>query len=245
MLKYAILLCLLGSAPGLAQDSHIFEINKHGWYVYSGDHPIAGRWGFHFDGQWRRSEIVTQWQQLLLRPGVNYSLSPNVMLTFGYAFVRTYPYGEFPAPAAYNENRIFEQILFRPSYKRIRLSHRFRLEQRWVAYPQNPDGEYTYQNRFRYQVKVDYPFHWGGRQTRWYLAMFDEIFFGIPPNIGARSFDQNRFFLGLGRSLGQTAAIEFGYLNQFLAERNGRIFEVNNTLYINLISTYPLSRLWK
>jgi hypothetical protein len=76
----------------------------------------------------------------------------------------------------------------------------------------------------------------------WYLPMFDEIFLGFPPNYGARPFDQNRLFFGVGKSLGGVN-VEAGYMNQLIGQRNGRIYEFNNTLWMGISSNVPLARL--
>ncbi len=75
------------------------------------------------------------------------------------------------------------------------------------------------------------------------MPVFNEVLIGISPNFGARSFDQNRLFIGIGRADGPVKA-EFGYMNQFIGQRNGRIFEFNNTLVLAITSTASLSALW-
>ncbi|MEI9814379.1 MAG: DUF2490 domain-containing protein [Acidobacteriota bacterium] len=75
-----------------------------------GDHPIAkSKWGVHLEGQWRRTDLGLKWQQLLLRPGVNYQLTKNILLTGGYGFVESYPYGDFRNPAAAPEHRFLSR----------------------------------------------------------------------------------------------------------------------------------------
>lgn len=27
----------------------LLDVNRHGWFTYSGDHPVAGRWGVHLE----------------------------------------------------------------------------------------------------------------------------------------------------------------------------------------------------
>ena len=96
--------------PALSQNSQrISTVNANGWYNYFGDHPVSERLGVHLEGQWRRHDVITKWQQLLLRPGINFSPNKNVMFTAGYAFVDTYPYGEFPAAYRFREHRIFDR----------------------------------------------------------------------------------------------------------------------------------------
>src|SRR5690348_15040669 len=85
----------------LTAEERIADHNFHGWFNYFGDHPIgASKWGVHLEGQFRRHDVIAKWQQLLLRPGVNYQVSKSVVLTAGYAFVRSSTYSEFAAPAA-------------------------------------------------------------------------------------------------------------------------------------------------
>jgi hypothetical protein len=108
------------------------------------------------------------------------------------------------------------------------MQHRFRLEQRWLRYPNQ--ASYTYQNRYRQMERIEIPLKDG-----WYLPVWDEILLGIPPNIGARTFDQNRVFAGIGRQMG-ALKVEGGYMNQFVGQRNGRIFEFNNTFVLSISS---------
>jgi hypothetical protein len=174
----------LVSVPVPAQtSSKILDFNPHGWYLYSGDHSVAGRWGVHFDGQWRRSNIATRWQQFQLRPGVNFQATGNILLTAGYAYTRTYPYGDFPVIAAFPEHRIYEQALVRHRRKSVTLLHRIRLEQRFIRYPSTQDRSWTYQNRFRYLLKGEIPLRFRrDKSGGWYLPVYDEILLGIPPN---------------------------------------------------------------
>jgi hypothetical protein len=237
-----MLLPYIGAAqPALPK---ILDFNSHGWYVYSGDHPVSGPWGVHLEGQWRRADLGLRWQQLFVRPALNYRISDTLMFSIGYGFAQTYPYGDFPVRAAFPEHRIYQQVLVRQPVRVANLQHRFRLEQRFVRYPQPQPLSWTYQNRFRYFGRADFPLtRYGNGEAEWYLPVSNEIFIGMPPNYGARPFDQNRLSVGIGRSFG-AVNVEVGYLNQFLGQRNGRIFEFNNTLFVMATSTVPISRLW-
>src|SRR5947208_500075 len=85
------------------------DTNFHGWLMYFGDHPVSDRWGAHLEVQIRRTNGGLAPQQLLLRPAVNFTVNSHLMLTGGYAYVRTSRYGDYPAPAAFPENRFYEQ----------------------------------------------------------------------------------------------------------------------------------------
>ncbi|HYO83462.1 MAG TPA: DUF2490 domain-containing protein [Bryobacteraceae bacterium] len=246
MLKtgFWMVLCLVQLGYG-QPNTRIFDVNKHVWSSYSGDHPVSGRWGIHFDGQWRRSDLGTEWQQYQLRPGLNYSLSRAVLLTLGYAFTKTYPYGDFPVRTSIPEHRIYQQAVITHSWRSLRLQHRPRLEQRFIRYPDQQPRSRTYQNRFRYLFRVEVPLFSGSNGTSlWYMPVSNEILVGIAPNYGARPFDQNRVFLGVGRTL-PGARVEAGFMNQFIGQRNGRIFESNNTLLVAVTSNVPITSLWR
>jgi hypothetical protein len=228
-----------------AQDTpKTIDFNQHLWVSYSGDHPVSGKWGVHFDAQWRRSDLGVIWQQYQLRPAVNYEFSKAVLFTAGYAWTKSYPYGDFPGRTGFPEHRIYQQLLVTHSLGSLRLQHRSRLEQRFIKYPDPQPRTWTYQNRFRYLIKAEVPLTKDADgNVEWYIPAFDEILIGIPPNYGARPFDQNRVFLGIGKAV-SGAKVEVGYMNQFLGQRNGRIFEFNNTIFMTVTSSVPLSRLW-
>ncbi|MEO7653352.1 MAG: DUF2490 domain-containing protein, partial [Bryobacteraceae bacterium] len=103
-------LCLAAETSHGQNAGRVWDHNNHGWYMYFGDHQVRGKWGAHLEGQWRRHDVVTRWQQLLLRPGVNYQVSKSTLLTLGYAYVKTHRYGGFPANHPFPEHRVYQQV---------------------------------------------------------------------------------------------------------------------------------------
>jgi hypothetical protein len=231
--------------PTAAQSPKILDFNPHGWVSYSGDHDVRDKWGIHFDAQWRRSDLFTEWQQYQLRPGLNYRRNRNQLFTVGYVFTKAYPYGDFPVTDAFPEHRTYQQALLRQDRGAVIFQHRIRLEQRWIRYPTTPDKSYTYQNRLRYLLKADFPItRTQNGAAKWYVPVYNEFLIGIPPNYGARPWDQNRIFAGVGYSTGRAGNVEVGYLNQIIGQRNGRIFEFNNTVFMTFTSNYSLANLF-
>ena len=129
MQKFALLTFITTS---LFAQPKVLDFNQNGWFSYSGDHRVEGRWGIHFDTQWRRSTVLTRWQQYQFRPGLNFQVNRNLLLTVGYAYTRTYPYGDFPGVAAFPEHRIYEQAVIRHPRTSVNFSQRYRLEQRFI-----------------------------------------------------------------------------------------------------------------
>jgi Protein of unknown function (DUF2490) len=218
--------------------------NANGWYMYFGDHPIAKtRWGIHLEGQWRRTDIGLKWQQLLLRPGVNYQWSKKVALTAGYGFIQTHRYGDYPAAAAFPEHRIFEQATITQRLTGLDFQNRLRFEQRNIGtMTLQPNGAFQrtgwrYENRFRYMLRTNIPLKFAG--GKYYLGLYDEIFFNYGKNVARNVFDQNRAYVALGRNLAHQTRVEVGFMEQTLQQRSGLVFEHNHTLQVAIYSRLP------
>lgn len=222
----------------------IRDVNPHSWWVYYGDHPVKNsKWGVLTEIQIRRTDFASNWQQLLLREGATYRLSPRVQLGGGYGFIRTSRYGAFPVARAFNEHRFFEQVIFKHEAGRLELEHRYRVEQRWLEAFTGNTRSWRYQNRFRYQLRGSVPLSAANASgQQWYLFAGDELFIHFGPNYGASPFDQNRAFIGVGYKLSRANRLEVSYLNQFLVQRSGKVEESNHTLRIQLTSTARLFR---
>jgi hypothetical protein len=222
----AATLCLLAPWPGKAQEGRVDDVNFLQWFIYSGDHPVAGRWGVHLEAQARRTRLAMRWQQLLLRPAVNVDLTQRVQASFGYAYARSYPYGGFPDPSAFPENRIYEQVSFEHGAGPLSLTHRLRIEQRFIG----EDTEWRYQNRFRYLLEADLPL-----TARNYLELSAETM----ARTHGRGFDQERLYAGVGREVARNWRIEAGYLYQYIVPRTGPVFEHNHVFQFSILSSVP------
>ncbi len=218
--------------------------NAHGWYMYFGDHPIAkSKWGVHLEGQWRRHDLGLSWQQLLLRPGVNYQLTKNILLTGGYGFIETYRYGDFPFRAAFPEHRIFEQVQITPRFLSLDWQNRLRFEQRHLGVmTEQPDGTFRraswrYENRFRYMLRTNVPLPFADK--KYYLGLYNEIMFDYGKNVAFNVFDQNRAYVALGRTVARETRLEVGFMEQTIQQRSGQVFEHNHTLQVAIYSRFP------
>jgi len=245
LLKTQFLLLLFVSAFTFAQNNRIKISENIGWYNFFGTVKLNDKWGLHTEYQWRRDNFITDWQQSLLRVGVNYQLNPRILLRAGYAWIETFPYGEIPINGLgrdFTEHRIFEMVQLSHKEGLVDLSHRFMLEQRFV-------GRYTSSNitkeddfpllhRMRYMIRLQVPLK--GREMKDntpYAALYDEIFIGFGKNVNANVFDQNRIGVLLGYRFDKNFRLEAGYLNQtvqFGRQINGQnIFQNNNGFIIN------------
>ena len=94
--------------------------------------------------------------------------------------------------------RIFEQISIKHKSSSIAWSHRFRLEQRFLEYP----NEDILKHRIRYRFKGSLPIN-----KTLFIAVYDEIHF----NLNEFDFHQNRAYFGLGAKLNKKINVIVGY----------------------------------
>lgn len=225
-----------------SQEARNNTANTNTWFMYFGNHKFNDRWGWHAEAQWRRHDVVSENQQLLFRTGVDYYTASNNRVTIGYAFVNTYPYGEFAVVNTFPEHRTWQQFLTTQSLGVSKLAHRYRLEQRWIGNPATSSMDNgRYENRFRYMAKFTTPLTQEWR-TNLFLAIYDEVMLNFGKEVAYNIFDQNRIYAALGVSFSPTMKLEVGYLYQLVqlrtldANLRNRI-ENNHTLQIGLFST--------
>lgn len=238
------------AAPAWGQATgRVLDHNAIGWFTYNGDHPISPDWAVHTEAQWRRTRLGLSRQQLLLRLGVVYRLSEQVQVSGGYTNFTTYPYGDYPTAdlgQATPEHRAYEDITLGAAYGRLQLTHRFRLEQRWLGQlvETNPKQveSWEYQHRARYQVGGELPLQGPSIDDgELYVNFFDELFIGFGSNVGRNVFNQNRLSGGLGYQLRNNWKLELNYLNQWTQHAEPTpntqqsVFEHNNGFLLNVI----------
>ncbi|WP_245776789.1 DUF2490 domain-containing protein [Spirosoma endophyticum] len=240
---------LLGllSIAGYSQN-RVLDHNAIGWYVYNGDHKLSKRWALHTEYQWRRIDLIRSWQQSLARLGLIRKVSDRVSVSAGYTYFTTYPYGRYPqadAGVPYPEHRLYEDLKLNDTLGRLKLTHRFRLEQRWLGTlaDQNPRevAQWDFQHRIRYQISGEFPLQGNAVDDgEFYVNFFDELFIGFGRKVEQNIFNQNRLSGGIGYQISDNVKLELNFLNQVVQHAEADpvtgnpIFEINNGFRLNL-----------
>lgn len=243
--KFSLFLLFAG-ALFLHAQTRITDNNNIGWFAANATFNLSEKIGIHTEYQWRRDDYVDNWQQGLLRVGVNYKLTPETLLRVGYGWAETYPYGDIPLNGMgkdFTEHRIFEMVQFNNKVSQLGISHRFMLEQRWIGrYTKaslDKEDDYLYLNRLRYMVRFQLPIY-----QKLYAAVYDEIFIGFGGNIGENIFDQNRFGALIGYPITKNFKLEGGYLNQTVQlgreVNNKNVFQHNNGFIVSALFNFEL-----
>ena len=250
----ASLFLLLCSLVSSAQNTRITDKNSIGWFNNFTTIKFSKKWSGHLEYQWRRENIVTDWQQSLFRTGVNYQVNNKLTLRLGYAWIETFPYGDIPLQAAgkrFPEHRAFQMATITDNVNRIEMSHRFMLEQRWVGRYTNmalnkPD-DFLFLNRIRYMYRMQMPIGKKKIEDKTpYAAIYDEMFIGFGKNVNENVFDQNRLAILLGYRFNKKFRMEGGFLQQIVQlgrEVNNRnVFQYNNGIILNSYFNFDLSK---
>jgi Protein of unknown function (DUF2490) len=235
------LLAALAPATGSAQP-WITRQQDALWVGTFVDQPISKRTALWFDGSWRRLALGQEPQQLLVRPGVQFTLAPGVRVAAGYGWIATQPYGSLPIANPTREHRTWQQLLLSHKAGVFTVSHRYRLEQRWMhpllavaGDDEREAGPTTYQNRLRYMPRAQANLGSAKVNGRPVIGwVWDELLMPLGGPTQTFTIGQNRAAAGVGIPLSATTRTEVGYMNLYNAFAPRRANEINHTLWISL-----------
>lgn len=204
------------------------------------DQPITKKTALWFDGSWRRMDLGEEPQQLLLRPGIQYTLTPGVRVAAGYGYIATQPYGNLAAATPSREQRTWQQLLLSHRSGVFTVVHRYRLEQRWMhpllavaGSDERESGPTTYQNRLRYMGRGQAnlgSLKYGGRPVIGFV--WDELLMPLGGPTQTFTIGQNRVSAGVGIPVTSKLRVEVGYMNLYNVLAARRANEINHTLWL-------------
>ncbi|MBO0329471.1 DUF2490 domain-containing protein [[Muricauda] lutisoli] len=174
------------------------------WFMYFGMNKVSERLSVHTEAQFRFYETTRNFNQMLLRTGLNYHINPNAIATGGYAYIDTdNTFYEFEGEINSKEHRIFEQFILKNKVWEFLFEHRYRLEQRFLDFGRTTET----QHRARYRIQMTLPL-----TNTFFLNFYDELFINLQDDL----FGQNRLYGAVGVNITENSSVQLGYLrNQF------------------------------
>ncbi|MDN5288224.1 MAG: hypothetical protein JWR38_4498 [Mucilaginibacter sp.] len=230
LLVLIIILLFIIPTKLFAQDSQF-----SGWIALFHTQRLSEHWGYSFDGQLRSSDKFGYLKNVLIRPAANYYFAKNKVVALGYAYFTTDGRTAAGNETFRPENRIWEQYLYTHKLgKSIAVSHRFRLEQRFLGETAANKNDEAFAQRFRYYIRGIIPFKNDSAvfNRGLYLALQNEIFVNVQnlDKVNTHFFDQNRAYIGLGYRLSKKVDVEIAYLNQY--SKQAKTYTVNNVAHL-------------
>lgn len=170
------------------------------WYMYFGSNQVSDKLSIHTEAQFRFWEVTGNFNQLLLRTGLNYHISKEAIATIGYAYIATdVSFEEFPGEEDLKEHRIFQQFILKNEVRKVLFEHRYRFEQRFIDFGDSNDTRY----RARYRLQLTLPL-----TQLVFINVYNEIFLNLQGNV----FDQNRLYGAIGFKITPASSVQVGYL---------------------------------
>ena len=172
--------------------------------------------------QYRLNQIPNQKSQLLLRAGLGYNLTEsNNNILLGLAYVESNRDEGDETITTTHEKRIYQQYLCKQKVNNVFITHRVRLEERFIAD--------DFGLRSRYFLSVQKPLNGKLLNRRSvYASCFNELFLDVKN----QKFDRNRFYTGIGFGVSDDIRLETGYLIQ--AQKNNTRGQFQLIVYNNL-----------
>ncbi len=189
-----------------AQDTGVDNLGS--WHMYFGTNKISDKFSIHSEVQLRYYEQAKNFNQLLLRTGLNFHINPDAIATLGYGYIETDPsFEESLIEANLSEHRIFEQFILKNKVWEFLFEHRYRLEQRFISQTNilsDPEQDLSRtEHRARYRLQVTLPL-----TDIFFLNFYDEVFL----NLQGEAFGQNRLYGALGVHVTENLSVQAGYL---------------------------------
>jgi hypothetical protein len=183
--------------------------------------------------QWRvNAEIAPRWERdasdysrTVMRAQLARVFAGNVAFGVGYEFQNP------SAPYVRREHRIWQQVQIQQPAGRWSLSHRARIEQRWLR---DIDPLVL---RARYQFRASHPI---GPSRAWSWLLLDEILYTVRGDDRAytQGLDRHRLGSGLGRVLSPHLAIEGGYTWQVINRPGPIPVQHDHMILLNVLARY-------
>lgn len=200
---FALIVYLYGSHVAYAQ-----RTDFQSWTLVTAQATLDSekKWLLYTEAQPRVGDDISRLERLLLRPALGYNFDKSTTCYLGYAWTPTF-YDTHYNEDFRDEQRIWQQVLYKHNWRGLAWQHRLRQEQRFI------DDASSTSHRTRYLVRGSY------RLSESYdagLTGYNELF--VTENSvhkGPRAgFDRNRFFFGPYIVAGK-GRYEVGYLGEY------------------------------
>ena len=239
-----ILLAILPVSVLIAQPAGREVVNQPiEWFSAASNIKLSNRLTLYIEGQFRYADDFDPMQyqartSLDISLGKHWSISP-----LGYVYTWNYLYGEQPASIINNEHRIYQQVTYKHKVRNVSVSHRARVEERFIQVHEHEgdvvayEGYDNHQIRFRYRFMATMPFKGDKVEPKsFYTAVYDEVFMSRGESVSFHEPDQNRIFAGIGYQFNSSFNILAGPLYQMLIKSNGAKQE--NNVGLQVMATY-------
>lgn len=197
-----IIILMLGMIrPASAQSRDNYNM----WFQYLMSARLTDKSTLTALSQYRSFDLAYDTRLFLVSAYVDYEIANEVKPAAGFMFLVLDSYKPDQSKKERYEKRPFQQVTLGGSIGRTSVSHRFRVEERFIS---NPDEFIV---RLRYLISLRIPFNRAGEKEKLYGILKNELRMNV---VTEDPFDSNRLTAGFGMKVGKNAAIEVAFINQ-------------------------------
>ncbi|AZA91013.1 Protein of uncharacterised function (DUF2490) [Chryseobacterium nakagawai] len=175
------------------------------WFQYLMSAKLTDKSTLTALSQYRSFDLAYDTRLFLVSAYVDYEVANEVRPAVGAMFLILDSYKSDNTKKERYEKRPFQQVSLGGNIGRTSISHRFRVEERFIS---NPDEFIV---RLRYLISLRIPFNKTGEKERFYGILKNEIRMNASKE---ETFDSNRLTAGIGIKTGKNSAIEVAFINQ-------------------------------
>lgn len=161
----------------------------------------------------RRTNFLQDWEQIVLRPSLQYKVENGLTAAIGYSHIQNYSYSNFSLPIDFKENNLWQQLFIKQTFRHFDISHRIRFEERFnenvgVVNDNTIITDTEYSIRLRYRFIVTVPIL---KKRHISAIAYDEVFLDFEKGLLPKSLNQNWIFIGLRFRESEHITITSGY----------------------------------
>ncbi|MEL6974783.1 MAG: DUF2490 domain-containing protein [Bacteroidota bacterium] len=174
------------------------------WLLLNGNHKIHSNWTVPTVMILRHHDMFEAYEFSFFRSGITYRSGEKSTLGTGFAYLDANSYQHNDVPEKASQFWWYAEYSHKLNLNRNTVSQRLRHETRWIS---TPDRSYV-NPRVRYRMQFTKPLN-----KSFYLKTFNEIFL----NLEGPTFNQNRFYVGMGQKIAPGTTFDIGYLKNHFA----------------------------
>jgi len=236
--KPIVVLVVLG-LKGLSQEPAKQIKNIHQlWGGYYSNIIINEKWTINSDLQYRTKDWYKHPSQALIRTGLNYKFNNKVNVTAGIARFSYY----LNTIVTRNEWRPWQELMFTQEDAKLKITHRFRVEERFNQETEenHPVKKYSFNWRFRYKTDLYYQLLSLKNKQKLSLTLGNEIMINAGREIVYNYFDQDRSSIGLLIEWNKSIALQSQFIYIWQQEPNGKTLGKISVIRLNIIHKIKL-----
>jgi Protein of unknown function (DUF2490) len=242
-MKYILLLIpLFWFSQTQAQANTTFQ-NLY-WLRYYNQLSFNQKLTWHNEIEMRRFLDNNRLHHIIGHSHLHYKILPNVDVALGITYSEQSPqFSDATSTLVVPEIRPFQEVTTSQTFgKRISLSYRFRLDERFIRKNNSTvllDGsDFNFRLRFRPQLNINLSKLESKTPTN--LKISDELMVNFGGEILYNRFDQNRVYVGFEKVLSKNVSLELGYLHWFQQRNSGKDFFDRNILRMTVLHKMKL-----